>query len=61
MKIKDVSVMVWDQPDGAKALIRVELSESLDLLQIEKQSEREALRKRVQKEIEATLRGMLVR
>ncbi len=58
MKIKDVSAMVWDQPDGAKALIRVELSEPINLLQIEKLSEREALRRKIQKRVEAALRGL---
>lgn len=61
MKIKDVSAMVWDQPDGAKALVRIELSEPINLLQISNQSEREALRRRIQKEIESALRDLVVR
>jgi hypothetical protein len=57
MKIREVSAMVWDQPDGGKAVVRVELSEALGLLRTENVSEREAARKKIQKRIEQALRN----
>lgn len=59
MKIKNASAMVWDQPTGIRALVQIELDESLDLLKLNT-SEREALRKSVRKRIEAALKGLIV-